>query len=50
MEMQTTNGTLTIEKIPTGRRISEILYELNSSPRAFSERVKCLGYHFIIEC
>ena len=39
MEMQTANGTLTIEKIPTGRRISEILYEQNSSPSAFRERV-----------
>ena len=39
MDTQVANGTLTIEKIGTGRRISEILYDQNSTPRAFCERV-----------
>lgn len=50
MDKQTANGTLTIEKIATGRRISEILYEQSSSPRAFSERVKFASRETVRAC
>lgn len=40
MYRETTNGTLTVEKTGIGRRITEILYDQNSTPHAFSQRIK----------